>query len=100
VCSALKTSSSLPLVANYIQSLRELIPSVPTECPKKVPYRFEALKINYSDVGDDGSAWYGVPVANGIYRTILKFYTKDDPKAFYLDWRVELKYNKNIDIFN
>jgi hypothetical protein len=100
VCSALKTSSSLPLVANYIQSLRELIPSVPTECPKKVPYRFEALKINYSDVGDDGSAWYGVPVANGIYRTVLKFYTKDDPKAFIIEWRVELKYNKNIDIFN
>jgi hypothetical protein len=96
----LKSSANLPLVANFIQALREIFPYVPTECPKKVPYHFEALKVNYSDFHDDGEKIYRVPIANGIYRPILKFYTKDDPEAFFIEWRSEVKVQKNMDIFN
>jgi hypothetical protein len=72
---------------------------MPTECPKKVPYHFEALKINDTDTYDDGVRWYKVPMANGIHRHSLKFHTKDDPEVFYIEWRSEVQVKKNINVF-
>jgi hypothetical protein len=95
----LKSSANLPLFANFIQALREIFPYVPTECPKKVPYHFEALKINYTDSADDGLQWFRASMANGLYRSVLKFYTKDDPEAFYIEWRSEIYLNKNVNLF-
>jgi hypothetical protein len=99
LCGALKTSASLPIVANFIKHLREIIPSMLTECPKKVPYHFEALKINILDDEEDGSRWYQVPMANGIHRHSLKFHTKNDPEGFYIEWRTEVKIRKNLNVF-
>jgi hypothetical protein len=98
-CGALKTSASLPLVENYIRFLRRFLPTMPAECPKKVPYHFEALKVNLSNLDNDATRWYQVPLANGIYRHSLKFHNKDDPEGFYIEWRTEVQVKKNLDVF-
>lgn len=100
-CSALKFSTGHFLFQNFSKLLKRIIPLL-MECPSKVPFRFEALKINYTEENedDDGSRWYKVPLANGNYRNILKFSNDKDSEIFRFEWRTELKFSKNHDFFN
>jgi hypothetical protein len=96
----LKASASFPLFHEFVGFLKKLIPTMMTECPQKVPYHFEALKINYTDGDDDGTEWLRVPVANGIYRMMLHFSNDNDTEGVRIEWRSENKFIKNLDIFN
>jgi hypothetical protein len=99
-CGALKTTASFPLVRDTIDFAKKLIPTMMTECPRKLPYRFEALKINYTEVDDDGTVLLKVPLANGIYRIVLHFSNENDTEGFRIEWQSEVKYMRNLDVFN
>jgi hypothetical protein len=99
-CGPLKTGSNFPILQQFITYLRKIIPTMPAECPKKVPYHFEALSINITEVDDDGTPWYQVPLANGNYRMMLHFANENDTEGFRIEWRSESKFTKNMELFN
>jgi hypothetical protein len=100
VCGPLKFGSSFFLLQTLLKLLKEIIPTMMTECPQKVPYHFEAININYTELHDDGTQWFKVPLANGVYRIQIKFTSDGDPDGFNIEWRSENKFIKNDHIFN
>ena len=95
----LKSGASVGLVQNFFEHLKEIIPNFPTECPKKFPYRFEALKLNLTADSNDASNWFEIPMANGVYRVILSFSNDDDPQGFKVEWYSEINNRMGSDVF-
>jgi hypothetical protein len=100
VCKLLKIGSGLPTFQNFLEYLQEIMPTFFKECPQKVPYHFEALNINASISDDDGTKWFLIPMANGIYRTTLKLWSDNDAEVFQIQWQAETNFVKNINIMN
>jgi hypothetical protein len=99
-CEPLKSGTSFPILQHFIDRLREIIPITTNECPKELPYHFGALNINITDADDDGTLWFQVPLANGIYRHIVKFWNENDTEGTRIEWQSESKFIKNLGVFN
>ena len=95
----LKAGYSVELVQNSLEFLRKLLPNMPSECPKKLPYRFEALKINMTDENHDASSIFQIPMANGVYRSVISFFSDDDPQGFKVEWFFEINRRMGSDVF-
>ena len=95
----LKSGASVGLVQKVLKYLQGVIANFPTKCPKKFPYRFELVKLNLTDDTPDGIIWYHVPMANGVYRGILSFFSDDDPKGFQVEWYSEINNRMGSDVF-
>lgn len=99
-CNLLKAGSSLPFAQQFIILMREIIPSFFSECPKKVPYRFEAVNINYTDAMDDGTKWWQAPIANGHQKVGLRFWNENDDEILHLEWQMDFQFEKFFNVFN
>ena len=99
ICGMLKFGASVGLVQSFVEYLKDIIPNFPTECPKKLPYRFVIQKLNVTDDSPDASNWFQIPMANGVYRIILSFFSDDDPQGFKVEWYSELNNRMGSDVF-
>jgi hypothetical protein len=99
-CFLKKAGNMLPIVAKGFQDLHDVfLRNISIDCPVQpgkyytnlVDYVGEENQyknpVNLSEVPKNG---FGVHLPNGKYRFTLRWWTKEDPTAFFAQWHREI----------
>jgi hypothetical protein len=95
-CTAMKFQNLFPFYAKDLRILEKALGGNATlDCPLQPgPYFImnytDTVNVDKTGMSDDKKLGVGVIIPNGRYRFTVKFFTKKDPLAFYLQWHTEI----------
>lgn len=91
MCRYTEIVKMVPMFKNYVENLKKIVPNMPIECPfQKQKFEFRNITIgslNESIVDKNCKSI----IPNGLHRTILNFYTREDPVGVSVQWIISQK---------